>query len=437
MRKLFFLFLAALCALTAGAPAPPVPDEPIEIVSVAATEGNLQALAEMRADVLKAAAGRVHIVATAGDLGRLSARGVPFAIETARFAPARPVAISAAGGINGEFHSYRELESDLMALESAHPRTVKVLTIGMSLEGRHIYAVKISDAPERDEGEAGVLFLGCHHAREWISVEVPLLLARYLAENAESNPAVADLVARGEIWIVPLVNPDGLEYSIDVYRYWRKNRRANTDGSFGVDLNRNYGYMWGADDVGSSPSPLSETYRGPAAFSEPETRAVRDLFLGKDFRAVVSYHSYSQTILYPWGYADVPTDRDSLLREIGLEMAGLIEAVNGRAYACGRSAASLYLTNGDTTDWTFASSGIPSYTVELPPVDIEHGGFFNAGEEIDGVFRENLPAMLSLARRAVLSTGGPRIARREKYRRAVLSTERRDGTLTKPSQKYK
>ncbi len=367
MRKLFVPILFAFCVFPARVSAlPPVPDEPVEIVSVAATEGNLRILAEIQADVLKAA-GKVYIVATAGDLGRLSARGVPFAVETAHFAPARPFAISAAGGINGDFHSYRELEADLKALEADHPGTMKLFTIGTSLEGRNIYAMKISDAPERDENKPGVLFLGCHHAREWISVEVPLLLARYLAENAVSDRAVADLVARSEVWIVPLVNPDGLEYSIDVYRYWRKNRRANADGSFGIDLNRNYGYKWGVDDIGSSPSPLSEAFRGPSAFSEPETRAVRDLFLRRDFRAVVSYHSFSQSILYPWGYADAPTDRDGLLREIGLEMAGLIEAVNGRAYACGRSAASLYLTNGDTTDWTFAASGVPSYTIELPP----------------------------------------------------------------------
>ncbi len=396
---------------------------------MAATERNLRALAAMQADILKAASGRVHIVATGADLGRLTAQGVAFAVETAMFAPARPVATSAAGGINGEFHSYRELESDLKALESAHPGTVKVSSIGTSLEGRNIYALKIGDAAKRDGGEAGVLILGCHHAREWISVDVPLLLARYLAENAVSDPAVAGLLARGEIWIVPLVNPDGLEYSIDVYRYWRKNRRANPDGSFGVDLNRNYGYMWGLDDAGSSPSPLSETYRGPSAFSEPETRAVRDLFLSRDFRAVISYHSFSQTILYPWGYADVATDKDDLLREIGLEMAGLIEAVNGRAYFCGRSAASLYVTNGDTTDWTFAATGVPSYTIELPPVDIERGGFFNAGEEIEGIFRENLPAMLALARKAVLSPGPAGTAPRDRGRPAF--------PLTKPRQKYK
>ena len=429
MKRSLLPVLVFLCVLRVEARPFARPEEAVEIVSVAATEGNMRALAEIRADVLKAGSGRVHIVATAADLGRLSALGVPFAVETALFAPARPVATSAAGGLNGDFHSYRELESDLEALEDAHPGTVKLVVIGTSLEGRNIYAVKLSDDPERNDGEPAVLILGCHHAREWISVDVPLLVARYLAENDASDPAVRSLLARGEIWIVPLVNPDGLEYSIDVYRYWRKNRRANSDGSFGVDLNRNYGYMWGLDDAGSSPSPLSEVFRGTSAFSEPETRAVRDLFLSREFRAVVSFHSFSQAILYPWGYADVATDRDEMLREIGLEMAGLIEAVNGRAYICGRAASALYVTNGDTTDWTFAETGVPSYTIELPPVDIERGGFFNAERDIDGIFRENLPAMLALARRALLWRGETGADRPERDRPA--------DTLTKRRQKYK
>lgn len=430
MKRAILPLLVILCFLQAEDRSFPAPEETVEIVSVAATEGNRRALTEIRADVLKAASGRIHIVASPADLGRLSARGVPFAVETALFAPARPAATSAAGGLNGDFHSYRELESDLIALEEAYPGTVRLVVIGTSLEGRNIYAAKISDAPERDDGEPGVLILGCHHAREWISVDVPLLLARYLAANAGTDPAVRSLLARAEIWIVPLVNPDGLEYSIDVYRYWRKNRRANADGSFGVDLNRNYGYMWGLDDEGSSPSPLSEVFRGTAAFSEPETRAVRDLFLSREFRAVVSYHSFSQAILYPWGYADVATDTDDLLREIGLEMAGLIEAVNGRVYSCGRAASSLYVTNGDTTDWTFAAAGVPSYTIELPPVDIERGGFFNAEADIEAVFRENLPAMLALARRSLVGQGEAGSGRRERSRRAGLSWGDRDDPLT-------
>jgi carboxypeptidase T len=399
------------------------PDGPVEIISVPGTADARRALRGMDLDLLMERDGRIFFVAGPDDFLRLSSRRVPFVIETGSFAPARPGELRLAGGINGVYHSYKELEGDLKSLESAHPSIVDLHTIGTSLEGRNIYAVKISDNVDRDEEEAGVLFLGCHHAREWISVEVPFLLARRLAEGYEEDPAIRELVDRSEIWIVPLLNPDGLEYSINVYRYWRKNRRANADGTFGVDLNRNYGYMWGRDNQGSSAEPEAGDYRGVSAFSEPETRAVRDLFLGRNFLAAVSYHSYSQSILYPWGFADIPTGKDDLLRGLGLEMAGLIETVNGRSYACGPAASSLYVTNGDLADWTFGVSGIPSYTIELPPVDIQHGGFFNAEDEIEGVFRENLPAMLRLVEFAVRDFAGPPTIR--------------PGPLTNPDQKHK
>jgi hypothetical protein len=395
-----------LLSVGTGLPLFSGPEEPGEIISVPGTADARRALRGLDLDLLMEQDGRIFIVAGPDDLLRLSARRVPFVVETGRFAPAQPSEIRLAGGINGAYHSYKELEADLKSLETAHPSIVKLHTIGASLEGRNIYAIKISDNVDRDEEEAEVLFLGCHHAREWISVEVPFLLARRLAEGYEEDPAIKELVDRSEIWIAPLVNPDGLEYSINVYRYWRKNRRANADGTFGVDLNRNYDYMWGRDDQGSSAAPDAEDYRGVSAFSEPETRAVRELFLAGNFLAAISYHSYSQSILYPWGFADVPTDKDDLLRGLGLEMAGLIETVNGRSYACGRAASTLYVTNGDLTDWTFGVTGIPSYTFELPPVDIRHGGFFNAEDEIEGIFRENLPAMLRLVEFAIQDFAG-------------------------------
>jgi hypothetical protein len=199
---------------------------------------------------------------------------------------------------------------------------------------------------------------------------------------------------------VPLLNPDGLEYSIHVYRYWRKNRRSNVDGSFGIDINRNYGHKWGFDEVGSSGTPASEVYRGTAPFSEPETDACRSLFLQHDFRALVSYHSYAQIILYPWGYIDAPTDQDTALAALARTMAELMQTVNGRLYDYDRAAAGLYTTNGDTTDWAFAVAGIPAFTIELPPMDILHGGFFNKETDILPIFRENLPALLFLARTA-------------------------------------
>ncbi len=372
---------------------------PEDIVSVSRRHFESRGLARAGLDLLAEKDGRVYAVVTPEELGSLIARGVPFTLETARFPLLSASAASssaAAGGLNGAFHSSYELETELRRLAASHPQIARLHEIGTSLEGRTIFALKISDQPGLDEAKPAVLFLGCHHAREWISVEVPLLLARHLIDNYASDPQVRSLVDRGEIWIVPLVNPDGLEYSIHFYRYWRKNRRANADGSFGVDLNRNYGYQWGYDNIGSSSTPSSGIYRGTGPFSEPETEAVRRLFLGRDFRAVISFHSYSQYILYPWGYINQPSSKEAELSALAQTMSTLIAAVRGTVYAPGRASAALYVTNGDTTDWTFGVSGAPSFTIELPPEDPAGGGFFNAESEIDGVFQENLPAMLFL-----------------------------------------
>ncbi|MCP4229968.1 MAG: zinc carboxypeptidase, partial [bacterium] len=133
----------------------------------------------------------------------------------------------------------------LRDLESRFPDMAQVITIGSSIEGRELNVIKISDNVGNDETEPNIFIVGCHHAREWISVEVPLLFAQYLLENYSGNADVRRAVNRSQIYIMPIQNPDGLEFSIHVYRMWRKNRRYNGNLSWGVDTNRNYGYMWG------------------------------------------------------------------------------------------------------------------------------------------------------------------------------------------------
>jgi len=370
--------------------------EDIAVISIEKTPEFAATLRELELDLLFEWEGRIYVIVRSQDLGSLDRSAIPYLFETQKFPALSHPQLSLLSSINGEYHSYKELETDLESLQAAYPNLAKVYTIGTSLESRKIYALKISDNVSLDEEEAEVLFLGCHHAREWISVEVPYLLGKHLLESYDTDAEVRRLVDESEIWIVPLVNPDGLEYTIHYYRYWRKNRRLNADGSYGVDINRNYSYRWGYDDEGSSPEPASAVYRGPAAFSEPETRAVRDLFLQKNFRAMITYHSYSQVILYPWGYTTVPPDKDALLRQIASQMSALMEPVNGRFYEFGQAGAELYLTNGTTDDWTFGTAGIPSYTIELPPIDQLQGGFFNPEEDIQTIFRENLPAALYL-----------------------------------------
>jgi len=395
----------ALAALLWGllAAAGPVFGQPGEVVSVAERDFSAARLGRRGLDVLMRRAGRVYLVASPGERAALSALGIDWTAETARLQAEAANAMSADGGINGAYHSALELETDLRILERDHPGLAVVEEIGRSLEGRRILALKISDNAASSEGEPALLALGCHHAREWISVEVPYLFGKYLLEHYDADADVRALVDASEIWIVPLVNPDGLEYSIHVYRYWRKNRRANADGTFGVDVNRNYGFAWGYDNDGSSGYPGSDVYRGASAFSEPETAAVRDLFTqaSSDFRALVSLHSYGQDILFPWGYTTAPAADNAALGTLAASLAGLIEAVQGTVYTSGQASTALYLTNGDTVDWAYSLRGAPAFTIELPPVDIDHGGFFNDEAAIGAIFTETLPALLALARYAV------------------------------------
>lgn len=312
-----------------------------------------------------------------------------------------PSGARAQGGPNGAYHTYLEMESDLADLAARFPHLARLKLLGRSLEGRRLSALKISDNPGRDEDEPGVLLAGGHHAREWISVEVPFQIARRLLESYESDPDVRELVNGCEIWIAPLLNPDGLEYSLEVYRYWRKNRRDNGDGTFGVDLNRNYGFQWGIDDVGSSPDPGDETFRGRGPFSEPETRAVRDLALAHPFSCVVFYHSFGQAILYPWAWTAEPAPGRDLLQLLGLDLSALMAPVEGRTYAVGPSGLDLYVSNGDAADWIYGGLGSTALTIELPPLDLLGGGFFNAEADIASLAAENWPAALELVRRAI------------------------------------
>jgi carboxypeptidase T len=310
--------------------------------------------------------------------------------HVARFATAEAIAA---------YHSAETLEDDLRQLSESQPEIAELQEIGRSLENRPIWALRIG---ERRASEHKVLFMGCHHAREWVSVEVPYLLAEHLVENS-GQPAVRQWLQRGEIWVAPMVNPDGHEYSrTPETRLWRKNRRTNVDGSIGVDPNRNYGYMWGTLNINtSSHVPSDETYVGPRAFSEPETQAVRNLVSRELFRGVITYHSFSQLILYPWGYTSQPipdTSDLATMTKLAKRMQQLIRGVHGTIYTPQQSS-QLYPTAGDTTDWTYGEYGIPSFTIELRPDSIQNGGFILPPDQIQPTFEENLPAAMEFIKR--------------------------------------
>jgi carboxypeptidase T len=292
------------------------------------------------------------------------------------------------------YHTVQSLEEDLLRLAEDNPEIVERHEIGRSVENRPLWALRIG---ERRGNADKVAVLGCHHAREWISVEVPYLLAEHLVDNASTEP-VRSWLQRGEVWVAPMVNPDGHEHTRTQNRLWRKNRRRNPDGSIGVDPNRNYGYMWGVLNVNtSSHVPSDDTYVGPRAFSEPETRAVRNLVARELFGGVLTYHSYSQLILYPWGYTSRPVEDETdlgTMRGLTQDMQRLIQGVHGRTYTA-QQASELYPTAGDTTDWVYGEYDVPSFTVELRPATALEGGFILPADQIEPCWEENRPAALA------------------------------------------
>jgi carboxypeptidase T len=274
-------------------------------------------------------------------------------------------------------------------LVAAHPTLVAFEVIGHSLEGRDIVNLRISSDLKNSASKPGISFMGTHHAREHVSTEMPLNLAQYLlTEYVKGNPQIVNLVDNREINIIPLVNPDGAEYDVagGQYEGWRKNRRKNADGTYGVDLNRNYGYNWGQG--GASPSPGSDTYRGTAAFSEPETQVIKNFIDSKsNVTELLTFHTYSELILFPWGYtySGITDVKD---HQVFQTMANTMAGWN--KYTPEQSS-QLYITSGDTTDWAYGTHKIFAFTFELDPANAWGiGGFYPGQATIPVVFQKNL-----------------------------------------------
>jgi hypothetical protein len=297
-----------------------------------------------------------------------------------------------------KYHSYDEVITELIALEDSG--VARTYIIGSTHEGRDIWAVKISDNPSDAEDEPGALFMGCQHAREWIAIEVPLYIAQYLADNYETDAEVKHLIDNCEIWIVPVVNPDGYEYSRTVNRVWRKNRRDNGNGTFGVDLNRNWGYMWGGP--ATSGDTNSNNYRGPSAFSEPETQALRDLVLAHDFEIMVDYHSWGQITGHPWAHTSDPCPDNIPMSAMTFRTRELIEQTSGAVYFDWWDWFAAYAVGGDVGDWAYGELGIYSSIFEVGP---ESWGPIPPENLINIICKENLPAALYLISLSVENGG--------------------------------
>ncbi|MCX5376245.1 M14 family metallopeptidase [Streptomyces sp. NBC_00091] len=416
---------AALLALALGAPAyglsataapPPTPS----------TATQDEAIVQYEIQGPSTAAERTALLRTGVSIDEVDARSVVVSADTqqARSLRALGYELSALPGppdrsergvaatpmdfpsADSRYHNYAEANAEIDQRIAQYPGIMSKQVIGKSYQGRDLVAIKISDNVATDEAEPEVLFTAHQHAREHLTVEMALYLLKEFGSKYGSDSRVTNAVNGREIWIIPDLNPDGGEYDIATgsYRSWRKNRQPNSGSSYvGTDENRNWNYKWGCCG-GSSTSKSSETYRGPAAESAPEVKAVSDFVRGRvvggkqQITAAIDFHTYSELVLWPFGYTyndtapGLTADDLAVYKKIGTSMA----ASNG--YTPEQSS-DLYITDGTIDDWLWGNQKIFAYTFEMYPAN-GGGGFYPPDEVIDRETARNKDAVLQLLENA-------------------------------------
>ena len=277
-------------------------------------------------------------------------------------------------GSMGGYLTYDELLTTLDNMASLFPNLITVrqpIGTGLTEEGRPIFWLRISDNPNVEETEEPeVLYTALHHAREPNSLSQMIFYMWYLLENYDSDPEVRYLVDNTAMHFIPCINPDGYVYNETIEPngggLWRKNRAIENGETVGVDLNRNYGFEWGFDNIGSSGNQNSAIYRGPAPFSEPETSAVRDFCLDHQFRICMNYHTFGNVLIYPFGFNDEQTPDQPSYAAFTRAMA------SENNFPAGTGLETVGATaNGDADDWkygdTIAKPRILSLTPEVGP----------------------------------------------------------------------
>lgn len=363
---------------------------------------------------------KVELFLTGDQAAGLAAQGVKLA---ERKVPAQALARAKAAG-DGVFRPYSGkggLQEEILRTAQQNPGLTKVVSIGKTVQGKDILALKVSkDAKKAKDGDKpSVLYMSNQHAREWITPEMTRRLMHHTLDEYGKDPRITKLVDSTELWFLLSANPDGYDYTFtaDSARLWRKNLHDNNgDGKItavdGVDLNRNFSYKWGYDNEGSSPSLSSETYRGPSASSEPETRALDAFEKRIGFRYAINYHSASELLLYGVGWqVATPTPDDVAYKAL----AGTPEKSAVPGYYPQLSS-ELYTTNGEADGHAANVNGVMMFTPEMTtcqtasaidpndrwkPEDCASGFNFPDDEKlIQQEFAKNVPFALSVGESA-------------------------------------
>lgn len=294
----------------------------------------------------------VDVVAYPEDETKIQSAGLHYEVvhrDLVQFYQSRfPVATTMGG-----YLTFPEILAKIDSLHTALPAIVSERdSVGFSWQGRAQWVFKISDNVDVDEDEPEVFFNALTHAREPQGMQWQMNYVLWLCQNYGTNAEATSLVNNHEIYFMPVVNPDGYEYNRTTYPSGGGMFRKNKNPNGAVDLNRNFGFRWGYDDIGSSPEPSEETFRGDSAFSEPETRGIRDFIISRDFSFVLNAHTYGDYFLYPFCFADIYTPDQPLFELLGDTALALL----GGDYTSGTPWEILYNTNGDAMDWAYGDT---------------------------------------------------------------------------------
>ncbi len=302
--------------------------------------------------------------------------------------------------LDPRYHTYEEMAQEVDSIARMYPEITRLDTLGVSTrDSLPILAIKISDNPSIKEDEPAILFNGVHHAEELLGGEVALYLLNDLVSRYGIDSAITGWIDNTEIWIIPILNPEGhnvVTSGLDTI--WRKNKRDNNNSGFfepesdGVDLNRNYDFNW---ELGGSPDPTSEYYRGPYPFSESETRIIRDLALENHFVFDVCYHNVrtgqGELVYWPWRWGTQFCIDYPFIKKIADTLASKIinDAGNG-TYASIYG----YATEGTARNWLYGVGGTFAYTIEVSR------SCYPPGYLVDSICIRNLPGAYYLLERA-------------------------------------
>ena len=386
----------------------------LNVYSATVTAEQLGRLAEEGFDITgqRAVKGgyKAELILTARQTSELAQRGID--TKLTRVKGGKTVKQFAAAQARNGFEVWRSYDEpggfrdQMYAAARRNPQIAKLVTLGTTIQGREILALKLTQGAlgQSDGSRPAVLYSSTQHAREWIAAETNRRLMNYFINGWRSNDReIRKLLQNNELWFVLIANPDGYQYTFDVERLWRKNLRDNDgDGETtiidGVDPNRNYPNHFKYDEEGSSSIMSSQTYRGPGPNSEAETQAMTGLLNRVGFEFQVNYHSAGEWLLYPEGWqVSTPTSDDPIY----YALSGNLDRAAIPGYHPGLSSDVLYVTNGETTDYAHVTTGALAWTPELAEGCPGCGFVFPDNNAlVQAEFERNLPFALSVAKSA-------------------------------------